>query len=316
MYIISGPDKALAYVLADAGYDVWLGNHRGNVYSREHVKLSPEKSEFWRFSWHELGVLDMPALVDYILATTGQEKLHFIGHSQGTTVFFAFLSDRPEYSSKIKTAFMLAPTGFLKHVTSPLYTIPARILNSLPFLSDFLESREFMPMIQPLANIGAFLCSQEWLQRLCAAVIFIIEGWDSENFDYEILPELYRSHPTGESTGQVIHYLQGVTSGRFRKYDHRREKNLQIYGQETPPDYNLSNIKAPVRFYNAKNDFFAVKKDIQKMERMLPNLVESYDVPLKMWNHIDFVLAVNAKEHVFEKIIKTANYYEETGKQL
>lgn len=46
-----GPDKGLGYLLADRGYDVWMGNARGNTYSRHHVKYNPDidKKEFWNF---------------------------------------------------------------------------------------------------------------------------------------------------------------------------------------------------------------------------------------------------------------------------
>jgi hypothetical protein len=39
-----------AYILADSGYDVWLFNTRGNVYSRRHKFLDPDKdATYWDF---------------------------------------------------------------------------------------------------------------------------------------------------------------------------------------------------------------------------------------------------------------------------
>ena len=41
------PDDSLGYILADSGYDVWLGNIRGNRYSRRNRRLCPWEPKFW-----------------------------------------------------------------------------------------------------------------------------------------------------------------------------------------------------------------------------------------------------------------------------
>lgn len=49
-WVLMGPEKGLAYILADLGYDVWMGNARGNTYSRKHVSLEPDYDKsYWKF---------------------------------------------------------------------------------------------------------------------------------------------------------------------------------------------------------------------------------------------------------------------------
>ncbi|XP_030749375.1 lipase 1-like isoform X2 [Sitophilus oryzae] len=81
-FLLLGPGQALPYMLHDAGFDVWLLNDRGNTQSRNHTTLSPHDRDFWDFSWHEIGVIDLPETIDLILKTTGasEEFTQSFGH--------------------------------------------------------------------------------------------------------------------------------------------------------------------------------------------------------------------------------------------
>lgn len=115
-FLVTGPDAALGFLLSDHGYDVWLGNARGNKHSMNHEKFSNSSKSFWTFSWHEIGYYDLPVMIDYMLEVTGSSKTFYAGHSQGTTSLLVLLSTRPEYNAKIVEAHLMAPSAFRKKI--------------------------------------------------------------------------------------------------------------------------------------------------------------------------------------------------------
>jgi len=54
---------------------VWLANLRGVApYGRQHVDLTDVMADFWRFSFHEHGAYDLPAIIDHMAEVTGGEQ--------------------------------------------------------------------------------------------------------------------------------------------------------------------------------------------------------------------------------------------------
>lgn len=95
--------------LADAGYDVFLGNNRGTEYSTKHESLTWEQKEFWEFSWAEMGRYDDLANLRTIFEKTG-EKAYYLGYSQGTVQMFYALANIEDKISEYLLKFVaIAP---------------------------------------------------------------------------------------------------------------------------------------------------------------------------------------------------------------
>ncbi|XP_044019387.1 lipase member N-like [Aphidius gifuensis] len=77
----------------------------------KHVNLTSDDSKFWDFTFHESGVYDLPAIIEYITKLTKQ-KLFYIGYSQSTTYAFVMASRRPDIAKKIRLMIHLAPIAY------------------------------------------------------------------------------------------------------------------------------------------------------------------------------------------------------------
>jgi len=49
--------------------------------------------------------------------------------------------------------------------------------------------------------------------------------------------------PGGTSVHSIKHWIQAYRNGRFRKFDYGKEKNIEVYGTEVPPEYTFEHIK-------------------------------------------------------------------------
>lgn len=311
-WLVLGPERALAFLLADAGYDVWLGNARGNTHSRKHLTMSPESKEFWSFSWHEIGVLDLPAMIDYVTGFTGQPKIQYAGHSQGTTSFFILMSMRPEYNEKILSAHMLAPVAFMENLKSPFIQAISPFVDQVEWIMDMLGVYEFMPSTDMMSKGGYYVCRDESLvQEVCANVLFLIGGFNSLQLNRTIIPDILANTPAGAAVGQLVHYGQGVKSAKFRQYDHGLLENIERYGSTNPPDYPLGNIYCPIALHYSDNDWLAAVVDVERLAGYLPSsaLIGKFRVSDPKFNHLDYQYATDAKSLLYDRIMSLMDRY-------
>ncbi|CAG9787966.1 unnamed protein product [Diatraea saccharalis] len=293
-WILQGPDKALAYILADEGFDVWLGNARGNKHALRHNTLNRNQSDFWDFTWEDMGIYDLPVMIDHALNVTDKESLYYIGYSQGTTSFFVMTSLKPEYNDKIKMMFALAPVAWMANVRSPLVKMFSPAFN---FLSNVLWDYNFINT-EFLESFSGTICGI--LGTNCHSVMYMIVGHDSKYMN-DVMPVMLGHMPTTSSTLQLVHYGQLVKSGRFCRFDFGAQRNMEIYGAEYPPDYDLSNVAVPVVLYFSENDWLADIADVQILEHHLQNIYESNYI--QDFNHLDFLYASKANEIIYSKIV-------------
>ncbi|KAF2365993.1 AB-hydrolase lipase domain [Trinorchestia longiramus] len=309
-YLMNEPDKALAYILADTGFDVWLGNYRGNTYSRNHVTLDPDEDlEFWSFSWDEMGIIDLPTMIDYTLEATGQKDLYYVGFSMGTTTYYAMLSEKPEYNNKLRVAINMAPVAYMEHMKGPL-TLLAPYSDQFDTLLTLLGKGEFLPSRDVTDELVEQFCDEEMATaEVCYNVLFLIAGPDPDLINEEWLPVILAHTPAGTSVHTINHYAQLYVSKEFTKYDYGPLGNSNHYGQTTPPSYNLSNVITPTALFWGSNDWLAAPEDVARLAPELPNLILDYRVPFDKFNHLDFVWAVNASDLVYDAVLEVLAEY-------
>ncbi|CAK1590782.1 unnamed protein product [Parnassius mnemosyne] len=311
-WLDAGPSAGLAFLISDACYDLWVGNVRGTYYGRRNVRLNPDTDEqFWNFDTHDMGKLDLPAIIDYILNETGSSKLNYVGFSQGARIFFIMCSETSGYCDKIIISINLAPAARLKYTKSvPVLLMIPIFVPTEPLLGE-LEVYQKGGLIQKAAS---FFCKDIILAgTVCRAALALINSYDPGSILTQTIRVLFGHFPAGTSARNLAFYGQNVLSGKFQKYDYGPSKNEGVYGTVQPPLYNLNRINIPVVLIYGKNDVLVDSKDVQWLSTQLPNLIESYQVRRLTWTHVDNCYSQYTNVTIFPKIHEYLQKYSKDG---
>ncbi|XP_017722814.1 PREDICTED: lipase member J isoform X2 [Rhinopithecus bieti] len=274
-WISNLPNNSLGFILADAGYDVWMGNSRGNTWSRKHLYLETNSKEFWAFSFDEMAKYDLPASIDFIVKQTRQEEIFYVGHSQGTTIGFITFSTIPKIAERIKIFFALAPVFSTKYLKSPLVRMTYKWKS---IVKAFSGNKEFLPKTSFKKFVGSKLCPLQIFDKICLNILFMMFGYDSKNLNMLLNSTHLKAYDWGSPDLNLVHY-----------------------NQTTSPFYNVTNMNVATAIWNGESDLLADPEDVKILHSEITNHI--YYKTISYYNHIDFLFGLDVYDQVYHEII-------------
>jgi len=291
------PNQDLGFILADNGYDVWLSNSRGNVYSNRHVTLKPTDEKYWDFTWDEHASIDLPTEINYITKITGVSKIVYIGHSQGGMIGLAQFS-RPETANKIDRFVAVAPASYLKHVGTPFLSAVAKVPESVVY--GLFGHKGFVPNSEIVKKVIPEFCRLN--PKLCDNFVCVLCGCEFlENINSSRQEVIFSHFPAGTSVKNILHYAQAVNNDKFQMFDYGTSGNLKHYNQTTPPKYDLSKLLTRNAIIYGSGDKLVNPTDTKRAIAEMPTPEVVMEIP--KYGHGDFVWGLDATDKLYNFIL-------------
>jgi len=298
----------LPYILADAGYDVWMNSIRGCKYGDTHRTLNPETDdEFWDLSFDEQGKIDIPNILDFIRNQTGYSQVSIIGHSQGGTQFFAGLHLTPSLAEKVNLFVGMAPALYFQKNINILIHLGAHL-----FLGELLEMMgvdEFFPFPEEWHRALARFCDS--FPRFVEMFLGAIMGYNPGETNYERYGVMCYQSLGFTSMMNMVHWAQMVRTSEYKAHDYGTSENVERYGTINPPEYVLDKIvprTLPIAIFYGSLDTLVSPWDTEDVIKDLP--YEPVHVKhIYRYQHMDFVWGLKANEEVYQEILPLLKQY-------
>jgi len=116
---------------------------------------------------------------------------------------------------------------------------------------------------------------------------------DASIDNYERYDVLVGHDPSGTSIRNMEHWKQSLDKGTFQAYDYGSARdNTAHYGQPYPPQFDLKNIRVPIRLFAGSSDLLADPTDVAFLWQSLSPEVKTF---MRTYNsgHLTFMWGID-----------------------
>lgn len=310
---LTDEQRCLPFELLERGFDVWVccspflgrplarltpsvqfGNNRGNKYSKKAIHSSPTSVKFWDFSMDEFAFHDIPDTISYILDTTQQKSLSYIGFSQGTAQAFATLAIHPRLNSQVNVfiglAPAMAPAGLSNGIVDSLVKASPSVLYLMFGRRSILSS----------ATMWETLFYPPLFCRLIDMGLSFLFKWQTSNISTSQKLAAYPHLYSFTSTKSVVHWFQIIRNRCFQMYDDHVHQPMSVSTSQKyskVAKYPTRNIRTPIVLVYGGSDSLV---DIGSMLKELPPQTVATEIP--HYEHLDFLWARDVDQQVFQHV--------------
>ncbi|KAJ7668499.1 Alpha/Beta hydrolase protein [Mycena polygramma] len=304
---LTSAERSLPFVLVEAGFDVWLGNNRGNKYSKKSIHHGPNSSKFWDFSIDDFAWHDIPDSIEYILECTKAKTLSYVGFSQGTAQAFAALSIHPQLNEKVNVFIALAPAMSPAGLAASIVDGLMKASPTLMFLffgrkSILSSAIMWQSILYPPIFAKTIDTSLRWLF-----------AWNSYNISTQQKIAAYAHLYSFASVKSVVHWFQIMRNGQFQMYDDDVQSPVirTSVSSYRPARFPTRNIVTPIVLCYGDSDSLV---DIDVMVSQLPG--HTVCKRLHGYEHLDILWGKDVDVDVIPEVLDSLKRHCETPEKL
>lgn len=311
----SEKNKNLPYLLVDLGYEVWLGNNRGNKYSRKHLKLSVSDKRYWNYSLDEFALYDIPDTLRYIQTYYSHgTKIMYVGFSQGCLQLFASLSLNPHLNQSISLFVGLSPAIIPRDLSHTLLKlIVNKTANDNSFLYGLFGERAILPSV----SFWCWIMGPDLYQQVVDRLLRFLFGWTLRNISPQQKKVGYRHMFSNSSVKLIIHWFQIIASRRFQMFDETcnigllglatLSRDLKYTTSRVAPFPISHHLDVPMVLVYGDSDILVDIDSTRRLilsqnAKMTSKLLEV--IKCSTYEHMDTLWGNNVYEDVFKRVIE------------